>query len=89
MIYSHMYPSTYAINAQMILPGNVLVHIRDVNNYHVRSWLLQGYRLCAQEKINYNIYTSTYDVCVHMLLSKHVLLHIQVKNNDLILLPYV
>ena len=31
MLYSHIYPSTYDIHAQMILPKNVLVHIRDEN----------------------------------------------------------
>ena len=29
MTYSHTYPSTYDVHAQMLLPKHVLVHIRD------------------------------------------------------------
>ena len=36
MIYSHIYPSTYELRVQMILPKHVLVHIRDKNNDQFR-----------------------------------------------------
>ena len=36
MIYSHIYPSTYELHVQMILPENVPVHIQDDNNDQFR-----------------------------------------------------
>ena len=32
MIYSHVYPSTYDVRVQILLPKHVLVHIPDENN---------------------------------------------------------
>ena len=36
MIYSHIYPSTYEVRGQKILPEQVLEHIQDEKNYQVK-----------------------------------------------------